>query len=123
VAEALGSHPKVGSVGYAGLPAHPDHERARGLFVDRGFGAMLAFGLESYDACSRLADALGVIAVGSSFGGMRSEVCHPATTSHRQLSESDRTAAGIDDGMLRLAVGGEDAEDLERDVLRALEKA
>ena len=60
--------------------------------------------------------------VGSSFGGMRTEVCHPATTSHRQLSPDDLAAAGIGDGMLRVAVGGEDPEDLVEDFVRALEK-
>jgi cystathionine beta-lyase/cystathionine gamma-synthase len=123
VARTLAGHSNVLRVGYAGLEVHPDHERARDLFASAGFGAMLSFSLEDYDAASRFADSLRIIRVGSSFGGMRSEVCHPATTSHRQLSPSDRSAAGIDDGMLRLAVGGEDAEDLEGDVLRALEKA
>jgi cystathionine beta-lyase/cystathionine gamma-synthase len=123
LAEALDRHPKVGEVGYSGLPSHPDHERAANLFAGAGYGAMLSFALDSYDECARFADALQVIRVGSSFGGMRSEVCHPGTTSHRQLSAEDRAAAGIGDGLLRLAVGGEDPEDLVDDVERALEKA
>jgi cystathionine beta-lyase/cystathionine gamma-synthase len=123
VGEALAAHPKVAAVGYAGLIGHPDHDRAADLFGGRGFGAMLSCALESYDACARFADALGLIRVGSSFGGMRSEICHPATTSHRQLSSADRASAGIGDGLLRLAVGGEDAADLVADVERALEKA
>ncbi|HEX9235750.1 MAG TPA: PLP-dependent transferase, partial [Actinomycetota bacterium] len=63
-----------------------------------------------------------VVRVGSSFGSMHSQVCHPATTSHRQLSAEDRAAAGIGDGLIRVAVGGEDAEDLVEDFLQALEK-
>jgi cystathionine beta-lyase/cystathionine gamma-synthase len=123
LAGILDGHAKVSQVGYSGLEAHPDHERARDLFETSGFGAMLSFSLEDYDAASRFADSLRIIRVGSSFGGMRSEICHPATTSHRQLSPDDRAAAGIDDGMLRLAVGGEDPDDLAEDVSRALEKA
>jgi cystathionine beta-lyase/cystathionine gamma-synthase len=123
IAETLSASDKVAGVGYAGLREHPDHERATDLFGGEGYGAMLSFDLESYDACARFADGLGVVRVGSSFGGMRSEVCHPATTSHRQLTPEDRAAAGIGDGLLRLAVGGEDADDLVADVVQALEKA
>ncbi|MFN2591119.1 MAG: PLP-dependent aspartate aminotransferase family protein [Actinomycetota bacterium] len=123
IAEAIAKHPKVGQVGYAGLPGHLEHRRAGDLFGWRGFGAMLSFELESYDACARFADALSIIRVGSSFGGMRSEICHPATTSHRQLGPDDRSAADIGDGLLRLAVGGEDAADLVADLEGALEKA
>ncbi len=61
--------------------------------------------------------------VGSSFGGLRTEVCHPATTSHRQLPADERAAAGIGDRLLRVAAGGEDPEDLVEDFLQALEKA
>jgi cystathionine beta-lyase/cystathionine gamma-synthase len=124
LASILAEHPKVRSVGYSGLSHHPDHERATALFDGVGYGAMLAFELEGgYEAASRFAEGLRMARVGSSFGGMKTEVCHPATTSHRQLSPEDRAAAGIDDGLLRVAVGGEDAEDLIDDVGRALEKA
>ncbi len=123
LAQVLASASKVSRVGYSGLEDHPDHRRARDLFGDSGFGAMLSFSLEDYDAASRFTDSLRIIRVGSSFGGMRSEVCHPATTSHRQLAPAELAAAGIDQGMLRLAVGGEDPEDLEQDVAEALEKA
>jgi cystathionine beta-lyase/cystathionine gamma-synthase len=61
--------------------------------------------------------------VGSSFGGLHTEVCHPATTSHRQLSAEDRRAAGIEDGLLRVAVGGEDPDDLTADFMQALDQA
>jgi cystathionine beta-lyase/cystathionine gamma-synthase len=124
VATALDGHPKVVSVGYAGLPGHRHHERAADLFGGAGFGAMLAFELAGgYEAASRLAQGLQVARVGSSFGGMRTEICHPATTSHRQLGPDEREAAGIGDGLLRLAVGGEDARDLVEDFVQALDKA
>ena len=123
LAASLSEHPKVAAVGYSGLSGHQDHERARDLFSGRGFGAMFAFELSGgYEAVSRFAEGLRVARVGSSFGGMKTEVCHPATTSHRQLSAEDRAAAGIGDGLLRVAVGGEDPEDLVEDFSRALEK-
>ena len=85
---------------------------------------MLSFTLRGgYEASLRACDALQVARVGSSFGGLRSQVCHAATTSHRQLSAGEREAAGIGDGLIRVAVGGEDPEDLVDDFLRALEKA
>jgi cystathionine beta-lyase/cystathionine gamma-synthase len=124
LARTLAGHSKVAEVGYAGLPGHPDHERAASLFDGDRYGAMLAFTLRGgYEAGLRACDALQVARVGSSFGSLRSQVCHPATTSHRQLSPEERTAAGIGDGLIRVAVGGEDPEDLTEDFLQALEKA
>jgi cystathionine beta-lyase/cystathionine gamma-synthase len=124
LATALAGHAKVADVGYSGLPDHSDHARAVELFGGAGFGAMLSFSLAGgYEAASRFGQALQVARVGSSFGGMRSEVCHPATTSHRQLGADERAAAGIGDGLLRVAVGGEDPEDLVEDFVQALDKA
>jgi cystathionine beta-lyase/cystathionine gamma-synthase len=124
VAKALDEHPAVTDVGYSGLPVHPDHRLATELFGGERFGAMLSFSLEGgYEAARRVCDALQVVRVGSSFGSLRSEVCHPATTTHRQLSAEDRDAAAIGDGLIRVAVGGEDPEDLVDDFLQALEKA
>jgi cystathionine gamma-synthase len=123
LARFLDDHPKVESVGYSGLEGHPDHDRATALFQGRGYGAMLAFTLEGgYPAAPRACDSLRVARVGSSFGSLRTEVCHPASTSHRQLSPAARAAAGIGDGLIRVAVGGEDAPDLLEDFEQALEK-
>lgn len=123
LAEALAAHPKVESVGYAGLPDHPDHDRASALFDGPRFGAMLSVTPNGGpEAAGALCDALRLVRVGSSFGSQRSEVCHPATTSHRQLTPEEREAAGIGDGLVRVAVGGEDAADLVRDFEQALEK-
>ena len=124
LAETLDSHAKVERVGYSGLAGHPDHDRAVRLFGGRMFGALMSLSLHGgYEAARLVCDSLRVARVGSSFGGMHTQVCPPATTSHRQLSEEERRAAGIDDGLIRVAVGGEDAEDLVEDFLRALEKA
>jgi cystathionine beta-lyase/cystathionine gamma-synthase len=124
LARVLSDHPKVEEAGYSGLPDHPEHQRASTLFDGPRFGAMLSFTLKGgYDAGLRACDALRIARVGSSFGSLHSQVCHPATTSHRQLSAEERSAAGIGDGLIRVAVGGEDQEDLIEDFLQALEKA
>jgi methionine-gamma-lyase len=124
LARRLAEDPKVAEVGYAGLPEHPDHRRASTLFDGAGYGAMLSFSLRGgYEAAARACDALRIARVGSSFGSLHSQVCHPATTSHRQLSEDEREAAGIGDGLIRVAVGGEDPDDLLEDFRQALEKA
>jgi methionine-gamma-lyase len=124
LATFLSGHPRIESVGYSGLLSHPDHERAAALFGGGRFGAMMSFSVEGgFEAANRVCDSLRIVRVGSSFGSLRSEVCHPATTSHRQLSPAEREAAGIGDGMIRFAVGGEDPEDLVADFEQALEKA
>jgi cystathionine beta-lyase/cystathionine gamma-synthase len=124
LAGTLEGNPKVESIGYSGLPGHPDHDRAAALFGGRGFGGMLSVSLHGgYEACIRFVDALRIARTGSSFGGLVTQICHPGTTSHRQLSAEERREAGIGDGLLRVAVGGEDAEDLIDDVRHGLDKA
>ena len=123
LARFLNEQPKVARVGYSGLPDHPHHERAKGLFDGDRFGPMLSFTLDGgYEAAARMCDSLHVVRVGSSFGSLHSMVCQPATTSHRQFSKEDRDAAGISDGLIRFAVGAEDSDDLVADLGRALEK-
>jgi methionine-gamma-lyase len=124
LAEALAGHPKVDHVGYSGLAEHPDRGRAMALFGGAGFGAMFSLTLRGgYEAAQRACDSLRLARVGSSFGSLHTQVCHPATTSHRQFPEEERDAAGIGEGLIRVAVGGEDAEDLIEDFLQGLEKA
>jgi len=124
LAEMLGAHEKVAAVGYSGWPSHADHSRASGLFDGGMFGAMLSFGLrDGYESVVRACDSLRVARVGSSFGSMHSQVCHPATTTHRQLSPKDLEEAGVGEGLVRVAVGGEDDQDLLSDFAQALEKA
>lgn len=123
IARFLNEQPKVAKVGYSGLPNHPGHERAKALFDAGRFGPMLSFTLDGgFEAAARMCDSFRVIRVGSSFGSLHSMVAQPATTSHRQFSKEDREAAGISDGLIRFAVGGEDADDLVADLAQALEK-
>ena len=122
LAEALASHPAVLRVSYPGLADHPQHEIATRQL--RGFGGTLAFevagGLESG---SRVAEALELGWIGGSLGSVMTLVAHPASTTHRQVDPEVRREAGIGDGLLRVAVGLEDADDLVEDFVRALDKA
>jgi cystathionine beta-lyase/cystathionine gamma-synthase len=123
LARLLNDRAEVSGVGYAGLPGHRDHERAVRLFGGAGFGAMLSFSLaEGYDDAVGFCRALRLARVGSGFGGVRTEVRHPATTSHKFLTERQRLDRGIGPGLIRVAVGAEDAADLLCDFSDALDR-
>ncbi len=120
VAEFLSSHPKVAWVGYAGLPSHPDHERARTYFP-LGPGAVFGFGLkggfeagkrfiEKVELCSHLANILDA----------KTLVIHPASTTHSQLSGAELDAAGVSPEMIRISVGLESVDDILADLDQAL---
>ena len=118
----LEGHPKVERVHYPGLASHPQHELAARL-LPRGFGGMAAFEVVGgVDAGQRFCDALELVWMAASLGGIHTLVCHPASTTHRQLDADARRAAGIADGLIRLSVGLEAVEDLIEDMDRALEK-
>ena len=122
LAETLAAHPSVERVHYPGLASHPQHEvAARQL---RGFGGTLAFEVAGgLEAGSRVAEALELGWIGGSLGSVMTLVAHPASTTHRQVDPDARRAAGIGDGLLRVAVGLEDPDDLIEDFTRALDKA
>jgi cystathionine beta-lyase/cystathionine gamma-synthase len=123
LAEMLGEHAAVGGVWYPGLPSHPDHEVARRI-LPKGFSGMLAFELAGgLDAGRRFQEALEVARVGPSLGSTHTLVVHPPTVTHTQMSREEREAQGITDGLVRVSVGIEDADDLLEDFSRALEKA
>lgn len=113
---------KIERVHYPGLPSHPQHDVALRL-LPRGFGGMAAFEVVGgVEAGQRFCDALELIWVAASLGGIHTLVCHAASTTHRQLDAEARRAAGIADGLIRLSVGLEDVEDLIEDLRQALEK-
>lgn len=118
LAEMLEGHPSVERVLYPGLPSHPQHDLGRKLL--RGFGGMIAIDLGSIERAWHFMGRTKIARVGSSFGGVRSELTHPASTSHRQFSAGDRAAAGITDGLVRISVGIEDLSDLLEDFEQAL---
>jgi methionine-gamma-lyase len=123
VASALERHPKVERVHHPGLASHPQHALARRL-LPRGAGGMLAFEVEGgVEAGQRFCDALELAWIGASLGGTQTLVGHAASTTHRQLDAAARRAAGVADGLIRVSVGLEDADDIVEDLERALEKA
>jgi cystathionine gamma-synthase len=122
IAEHLQRHSRIDRVFYPGLPSHPSHAVARTQM--RGFGGVVSFIVKGGLAeASRVVDALAIARIGPSFGGVETLVEQPAVMSYYEMTSEQRTAIGIADGLVRLAVGIEDAEDLIADLERALSAA
>lgn len=120
VARALAEHPRVRRVLYPGLPGHPDHALAQRV-LRRGFGGMVSIEVDGdLVAAKAVMNRLQLFLRAGSLGDAHSLALLPAATSHRKLSPAARAAAGISDGLIRLSVGLEDAEDLVQDLLQAL---
>ena len=120
VAEFLESHPKVARVHYPGLPGHPSYERAKSLF--RGCSGVLSFELhDGVEAADKLLSHVQLPLSAASLGGVESLITRPATTSHVGMTPEQRKAAGISDGLIRVALGIEDSRDLVEDFRQALE--
>jgi methionine-gamma-lyase len=123
LAAFLEAHPKIERVHYPGLGSHPQHDVAERL-LPKGYGGMLAFEVRGgVEAGMRFCDGLELAWVAASLGGVQTLVGHAASTTHRQMDPDARRAAGIADGLVRVSVGLEDAEDLISDFARALEHA
>jgi cystathionine beta-lyase len=119
VAEFLARQPAVRRVNYPGLETHPGHVVARRQM--RGFGGMLSFEVDGGRAASeRLLQRLKLVTPALSLGGVETIVCAPAKTSHSKLTPEERAELGIGDGLLRLSVGIEAAEDIIGDLSQAL---
>jgi cystathionine beta-lyase/cystathionine gamma-synthase len=122
IAEWLTEHPKIERVNYPGLPNHPQHELARRLFEDRGFGGMLSFEIAGADraAVFRFMDSLELCLPAPTMGDLYTLVLHPATASHRGLSTEERAKAGIREGLVRISAGIEDVRDIIADLEQSL---
>ena len=119
VARFLAEHPAVESVYYPGLPSHPDYERA--VRQMRGFGGVVSFEVKGgMEGVKAFIDALRVPLIGPSLGGVESLVEQPALMSHYELDAAERLAIGVSDGLVRYALGIEDADDLIADLAQAL---
>jgi cystathionine gamma-synthase/methionine-gamma-lyase len=118
----LKQHPRIARVHYPGLPAHPQHEIARRLFQDRGFGAVLSFEIAGADkkAVFQFMDAMKLCKPATTLGDLYTLALHPASSSHRGLTEAERAEVGIHDGLVRMSIGIEDAEDIIADLEQAL---
>jgi cystathionine beta-lyase/cystathionine gamma-synthase len=118
VAQFLSTQPKLKRLAYPGLKTHPQHALA--VKQQRGFGSMLSFDLGSRDAAGRFLGAVKLFLNAESLGGVESLASHSATTTHAALSDAERNAIGITEGLVRLSVGIEDKEDLIADLDQAL---
>jgi O-succinylhomoserine sulfhydrylase len=127
LAQFLASHPAVTRVYYPGLESHPQHALAMRQQSGLG-GAVVAFDVKGGDPASLRANAFKVIdsaqvmSIATNLGDTKSIISHSATTSHGRLTEEQRQAAGIGQGLVRLAVGLEHPLDIQDDLLRGLEQ-
>lgn len=126
LAEWLETHPAVARVYYPGLPSHPQHALAMRQQSGVG-GAVVAFDVRSNDAVDArsrafyVIDSTRVCSITANLGDTKTTITHPASTSHGRLSEAQRQAAGIGQGLIRVAVGLEHIDDLKADLARGLD--
>ena len=126
VARWLESHPAVSRVYFPGLASHPQHGLAMRQQSGQG-GAVLSFDVRGADPATlranafRVIDSTQVISIATNLGDTKSIITHPATTSHGRLTEAQRQAAGIGQGLVRLAVGLEHPSDIKADLARGLD--
>lgn len=122
VADFLASHPKVARVIYPGRSDHPQHELASRQM--RGFGGMVSFELRAgLEAARRVVSATRIFALAESLGGVESLIEAPALMTHASIPRDLRLQRGLNDGLIRLSVGIEDAADLTEDLDQALASA
>lgn len=119
LAQFLQQRPEIARVYYPGLPSHPNHAVAARQM--RAFGGILSCDMAGGLAAARtLLDNLQLITQAVSIGDTDSLACHPASTTHRGIAPEIRQRQGVTDGMIRFSIGIEDADDLQRDMARAL---
>ena len=130
IAQWLQTHPKVARVYYPGLPTHPQHELAMRQQSASGTGlgaAVVSFDVKGRDNAALRQNAFSVIdaalvsSITTNLGDTKTTISHPASTSHGRLSEEQRHAAGIGQGLVRLAVGLDHVDDLKADLERGLD--
>jgi len=123
VAEFLQSHPKVGWVNYPGLDSSP-YKKLATRYLPKGAGSLIAFGIRGgFEAGVKFIEALTFVSHLANIGDAKSLVIHPASTTHRQLSEEEQRKAGVPPDMVRLSIGLESANDILWDLEQALAKA
>jgi O-succinylhomoserine sulfhydrylase len=126
LAKWLEGHPKVARVYYPGLKSHEQHELAMAQQSGRG-GAVVSFDVKAGDADTarknafHVVDATQLMSVTANLGDVKTIITHPASTSHGRLTEQQRTAAGIRQNLIRVAVGLEHLDDLKADLSRGLD--
>jgi O-acetylhomoserine (thiol)-lyase len=123
VAQYLDKHPAVAWVNYAGLPSNRYHALAR-KYLSKGAGSIFTFGLKGgYKAGVKLVDSVELFSHVANIGDAKSLIIHPASTTHRQLTDEQRAAAGAGPDVIRLSIGIETVQDIIGDLEQALAKA
>lgn len=122
IANFLKNHPKVSWVNYAGLPDHKDHALVQKYMGGRASG-ILTLASWGRDGGGKFQDALQLVTRLVNIGDCKTLACHPASTTHRQLSPAELSKAGVSEDMIRLSVGIEHIDDLIADLDHALNKA
>lgn len=121
VAEFLEKHPRIEAVYYPGLESHPQHQLAKKQMKD--FGAIVSFEVKGgVEAGSQLMNNVELCTLAVSLGDPETLIEHPASMTHKQVPKDERLKAGITDGLVRLSIGFEDAEDIMADLDNALRK-
>ncbi|WP_280539115.1 O-succinylhomoserine sulfhydrylase [Chromohalobacter sp. 11-W] len=120
LAEWLEAQPEIARVHYSGLESHPQHVLAKQQ--QSGFGAVLGVEVKGgRDGAWALIDHSRLMSITGNLGDVKTTVTHPATTTHARLSDEQKAAAGISEGLVRIAVGLEALDDLKRDIRRGLD--
>jgi len=119
LAQWLEAQPAVARVLYPGLPSHPQHQLA--MAQQKTGGGIVAFELKGgKDAAWKLIDATKMLSITANLGDTKTTITHPATTTHSRMTPEQRAAAGIGDGLVRIAVGLESVADIQADLARGL---
>ncbi len=121
-AQYLNSHKKVKWVDFSGLPDHPDHALAGKVFNNKGFGAMIAFGLEDQDQCFTLINNLDMIYHLANLGDCKTLIIHPWSSQYVSFEPDVKKELSITPDLLRLSVGIENPDDIINDIDKALDK-
>lgn len=126
IADFLERDNRVQKVYYPGLADHPQHELASRQQLDPygqpGFGGMISFDLPNFAAAKRFLAGIRLFTLAESLGGVESLICHPVSMTHASVPAEERRRIGLSDGLVRLSVGIEDAEDLIADLAQALDR-
>jgi len=118
VVAMLREHGAIEKLYYPGLTDHPGHDIAKRQ--QGGFGAMVSFDVGSLDKANRVVKAVRIFTLAESLGGVESLISHPAVMTHAAIPREERDAMGVTEGLVRISIGIEDAEDLIADLERAL---
>ncbi len=119
LAQWLEAQPQVARVLYPGLPSHPQHELA--MAQQKTGGGIVAFELKGGQAAAwKLIDSTKLLSITANLGDTKTTITHPATTTHSRMTPEQRAAAGIGDGLVRIAVGLESVADIQADLERGL---